>query len=1231
MQSPGDLNTLFAALREAKILVGPREVLRIHEILSRADNLDTNGLRCLLVAVLVKSREEKQRFDDIFRLFVHGHADKRIPTDPPAHVDQPAPSPETIKSPQLASTRSSRRTRVFFAGAMFAALGGAFVAAQYLSSGETVDNVDAGSSATSAPSASSAPIAEILDASIEEQVPTPEQLYPDAQDWREDFDDSADADVAIVVTEPEVQTDKRTFSAYVPRIEIQQQSFMTSSPGAIAGLGALAIVLGLIVSRWGWRNKLLPTRAPAPTRSGPREMPLSSPVPRDLELLDMQSEDALVWGVGRFVTEEYTTNLDIEKSVLATVAAAGRPELRFERRGRHRQVCLWIDESAADPAIERLGREVALALSRVGLDVDVARFWAVPDKLVRQDGTIVSAAAIEEELAFSIVAILTDGHALTTRHAGADRRLGISRLLRMFARLPRLAFVDFGEGASRASRIARAYGITAVRPDESAAFLALGRKPEVREMPAQKLTGDVTAWAAACALGMRLVDEETAYDVRRALLLSASPWSWSVVRRSGRMAGDWVEWPLEKRAELLDWLRCAEHGAEKERVAPTSLLGKTIAYWKNRLDGEDAGRRKNDAQSPWIGTFAERTLRIERALLDLWDEPERAAQTLYSFVGTDVEKLIQEKLGDFAALEAEGTRGVIVLPWRFAELPESSRIMFERLGFGATASVRQDKLDGDLVERRGRLWMGLGLACGLGAGAIVAGVNSWRTAAFPCVIENVESLSGWCEQIENWKGNGSRLVAGGARGFSVQKEANRTDLPTLRFERQQVGCEGMNPQGWFAQRCGSQVPPEKPTQQRALRRKLFILKGSPLDERVRSFGKTLLDRGAADVVLIRAEGPGVGELNDWLPILNLDHDKLVTVVLQDEVLARGAKAPDLQFDQFVAKLPKRARQWTLPDKPRKIWWDNANNAIVFDEAGHLSAVDERGQPQTSSSSSGDVPIKWLVVDPNNAAKVVESADGKVYLLATMGKPITLSTGGKNLLGPVVWSPNGQRFAAVSSIGTIMYWDVTNQEPYEFPTEKGSVPNAVAWSINGNDLFVGTSEGVKMLSRQADPVSFPVTKHPISEILGPVASRYLLISAKAGQVFIVRSDQMRQNPPSLKPIREIRALTGAISPDGNNIATVHEGGKIRIATIDGDTTIDEFVCDTTLAPAWSPDGNRLLVACGKTVQDRPAFSAMFGIRDLDGVCASREKLEKVFSLLSAESALLHSHCDPTADD
>src|SRR6185503_4107594 len=108
----------------------------------------------------------------------------------------------------------------------------------------------------------------------------------------------------------------------------------------------------------------LPRPAPAPTRPGPPEIPLAAPAGPRLELLDARAEDALVWGIGRFTTDDATDALDVERSVEATARAGGLPVLRFQRQGRHRAVWLWVDESSHNPMIERLEREITTALGR---------------------------------------------------------------------------------------------------------------------------------------------------------------------------------------------------------------------------------------------------------------------------------------------------------------------------------------------------------------------------------------------------------------------------------------------------------------------------------------------------------------------------------------------------------------------------------------------------------------------------------------------------------------------------------------------------------------------------------------------------------------------------------------------------------------------------------------------------------------------------------------------------
>src|SRR5262249_40625056 len=185
-----------------------------------------------------------------------------------------------------------------------------------------------------------------------------------------------------------------------------------------------------------------------------------------------RDEAALVWGIGRFVGEEATTGLALDATVRATAEAAGFPDLRFARARHPREVWLWIDESAEDPALPRVAGEVATALLRAGLPVEEASFWGVPDRLRQPDGTEVTPGELDERRDAALVAIFTDGRLLGKLDASETERRGLAQLLRGLSGWPRLGFVDFSDGATGLRGILRRHGIAWVLPDRAAAFLA---------------------------------------------------------------------------------------------------------------------------------------------------------------------------------------------------------------------------------------------------------------------------------------------------------------------------------------------------------------------------------------------------------------------------------------------------------------------------------------------------------------------------------------------------------------------------------------------------------------------------------------------------------------------------------------------------------------------------------------------------------------------------------------
>ena len=127
-------------------------------------------------------------------------------------------------------------------------------------------------------------------------------------------------------------------------------------------------------------------RDPARVRSC-RKRPQSGGL--KLRLLDVRSQEAMVWGIGRFVAEERTRQLDVPATVEATAANAGMPRLCFVRARHQREVWLWVDESTARgpqpqaTVLPQLHKELVVSLRQGGLPVEEALYWGLPDRLSR--------------------------------------------------------------------------------------------------------------------------------------------------------------------------------------------------------------------------------------------------------------------------------------------------------------------------------------------------------------------------------------------------------------------------------------------------------------------------------------------------------------------------------------------------------------------------------------------------------------------------------------------------------------------------------------------------------------------------------------------------------------------------------------------------------------------------------------------------------------------------------
>jgi formylglycine-generating enzyme required for sulfatase activity len=505
---------------------------------------------------------------------------------------------------------------------------------------------------------------------------------------------------------PPVQEDlgqvirRKTLRVFAPSITVEPlplpRELWQGTGTLLTGLG-----LGLFLFLRLRTRRYLPPPAAAPTRPGPAEILPSVPAqPGRLRLLNVRSEEALVWGIGRFVSEERTRRLDVPASINATVAAAGIPTLRFLRARHQREVWLWMDESAAGtdreygPLLRQLVLELGVSLRRGGLPVEQALYWGLPDRLSRllESGHLEGEFApseVDERRDAALIVLLTDGRILVDALT-QDRFIGETRaLLRQLAHFPKLAFCDVSRGTFGLAQHLRKFELEVLLPEQVAKFLGgVPLDPLRPPQPVQtQLVGDLRLWAAACALSPYPLDEETLFLVRDQLSLAVEPAASLRLKALAQSIGDRIHVAGPLRVELLRWMRLVSDlpagplESLQKRLSPTAL-GRSLALWRRRLATEDATRQTEDARMPWLGTPARQHLRLQVALLDLWDRPEHAAQTLYSLSCGELRDELLRKVSAFGPLEQAADPRLIILPWSFRQLSPVTQALLHALEFG---------------------------------------------------------------------------------------------------------------------------------------------------------------------------------------------------------------------------------------------------------------------------------------------------------------------------------------------------------------------------------------------------------------------------------------------------------------------------------------------------------------------------------------------------------------------
>jgi hypothetical protein len=911
---PG-LQSLFMLLRQAGIPVGLEEIRRLGTVFAAAPALDEDGLRQVVESVCIKSVEQQKTFRRVYERWLAvaekqlASAEARFKTQhepsrqkksprPNARLDMPALPPAPATQAAASGSVQAEAQADHEQQAQATGAGGA------RSEAPDLTGFQDGLVFPRAPQSTGEADRALPQRPEDEQArdvispgPPPPRPMRTAQKlalaaalvllvviaWQgiSDHPDELLAPDAGTITASSRDAGPPPVNgalvAYRPEILAQ---WHPEPPLDLLGYGAVvaALGLGLWLLLGRGRGRWLPSVPRAQAVPGAVALARGGVnSPSGALFLDAQDEETLVWGVGRFISDELSHALDIDRTVHETAAAYGRAVLRYEAARYNREVWLWVDESMDSPVARHLARDLAHTLRSSGLPVTVATFWGIPTQL-RSGENVVTLDEIEGQRDSAAVAVLTDGRLMHTAHRALDRAPALHELLRNLSFWPRVTFIDFGRG--RLGPIVESHGLRVIAPQDASA--ALSDLAEGSDRPAYtRLVGDARVWAAACALSSRPVDDPTALKLRQMLALTVSPWAIETLREHADHRAGGMSWSSRGRAELMGWLLDAEELPEKGLPPPESLLARIVAAWDRLLVERERGQRTSNPG--WEGSAEQDALRVERAFVHAWDRPDEAASTLYELFHGPLQPAIRHALGELAPRECADHPDAIPLPWALRHQRRDTQVMLSEMGLGARAG-----LDGRRsLPRPGRLLLALALCAGVAVGGTSALVEEYVTRETP-----EPAL------FDAWPRDGKPVfhdqpVALGPGRWEVRAHTPWFPVPVvtplvagqdyrLYGVRQDLPCE-QDEQGGRLLRCCHSGDEVMPRPRFADRWSFVVL---PMLENTENLANRLLCSGTADAVyLLPSLGESTQLMPDWSGWGGPDPERSQLLVVNEDVPA----------------------------------------------------------------------------------------------------------------------------------------------------------------------------------------------------------------------------------------------------------------------------------------------------------------------------------------------------------
>lgn len=501
----------------------------------------------------------------------------------------------------------------------------------------------------------------------------------------------------------------------------------TQPPPERSYLGYIIVPCVLVLIFWLWARFGRGTWIPDMDgiRSGEERGKMTAsrdPPRRSLEtlMLDERDEEELVWGVGRFVSEDESRDLDIDRTVRETASAYGRPVLCYRGTAYQREVWLWLDESMDTPVARHLADDLELMLQKSGLPVIRATFWGIPERLRTQSNEIITIDAFDARRDSAAVALLTDGRMMSQADRARNRRGDLHNLLRNLSYWPRITFIDFGSG--RLGTLCERHHLRVIKPQDAASAISELTESYERQSTYSALVGDARVWAAACMLTPHPISERRALALRRELAVDASPWLIAQIRERADDDTGGYHFSIAERASSLGWLVEAETLPSGDKMLPrASLLARVVDAWDRVLEDDIRAQKRAVYKqgNVWRDSRFSEHIELEREMVHLWTEPDQSAMALYCRHEADEHghrQAIRHYLRHLGPRDRYGSGDIIALPWRLSELRRETRVVLSEMDFGG-ASVPPDNVS---MPAPRRIWLALGLCIGLLVGSAAA-------------------------------------------------------------------------------------------------------------------------------------------------------------------------------------------------------------------------------------------------------------------------------------------------------------------------------------------------------------------------------------------------------------------------------------------------------------------------------------------------------------------------------